>query len=168
MDNPVKIGISSCLLGENVRYDGGHKLDIFLKNILGLYVQYLPVCPESECGFGIPREAMRLEDPLESPRLITIKTRKDMTQRMIEWAEKRVVELEKDDLCGFIFKSRSPSCGMERVKIYNEKGMPVMKGVGLFARAFMEHFPLIPVEEDERVHDTQLRENFMERIFTAR
>jgi uncharacterized protein YbgA (DUF1722 family)/uncharacterized protein YbbK (DUF523 family) len=168
MDNPLKIGISSCLLGENVRYDGGHKLDRFLRDTLGRYVQYLPVCPEFECGLGAPREAMRLEGHLESPRLITIKTRKNMTQRMMKWAEKRVMKLKKDDLCGFIFKSKSPSCGMERVKVYNEKGMPVMKCVGLFARAFMEHFPLIPVEEDGRLHDPILRENFIERIFTLK
>jgi len=85
---------------------------------------------------------------------------------MVQWAHKRVVELEKGDLCGFIFKSRSPSSGMERVKVYNEKGIPVRKGVGIFARVFMEHFPLLPVEEDGRLHDPKLRENFIERIFT--
>jgi uncharacterized protein YbgA (DUF1722 family) len=87
---------------------------------------------------------------------------------MNRWARKRVIELEKEGLCGYIFKSRSPSSGMERVKVYSEKGIPVKKGVGMFARAFMEHFPLLPVEEDGRLHDLKLRENFIERIFALK
>jgi uncharacterized protein YbgA (DUF1722 family)/uncharacterized protein YbbK (DUF523 family) len=161
----IKLGISTCLLGENVRYDGGHKLDRFLTDTLGQYVQYVPVCPEVECGLPIPRESMHLEGDPESPRLVTSKTKQDMTERMVCWAKRRVVEIEEEDLCGFIFKSDSPSSGMERVRVYNEKGMPVKKGIGMFARIFMEHFPLLPVEEDGRLHDPNLRENFIERIF---
>jgi uncharacterized protein YbgA (DUF1722 family)/uncharacterized protein YbbK (DUF523 family) len=131
-------------------------------------VDYVPVCPEVECGLPIPRESMHLEGDPESPRLVTSKTKRDMTERMVRWAMKRVVELEKEDLCGFIFKSDSPSSGMERIKVYNEKGMPVKKGAGMFARVFMEHFPLLPVEEDGRLHDSNLRENFIERIFTLK
>ncbi len=164
----IKLGISTCLLGENVRYDGGHKLDWFLAETLGQYVEYVPVCPEAECGLGVPRERVRLEGDPESPRLVTIRTKKDMTDRMIQWAQKRVAELEKVDLCGFIFKSDSPSSGMERVKVYNEKGMPVKKGVGIFARIFMERFPLLPVEDEARLHDPKLRDNFVERIFTLK
>lgn len=162
----IKIGISSCLLGNAVRYDGGHKLDRFLRDTLGQYVAYVPVCPEAECGMGIPREAMRLEGQADSPRLVTRQTRVDKTEMMVRWAQKRVAELEGENLCGFIFKSDSPSSGMERVKVYDEKGMPAKTGVGIFARIFMEHFPLLPVEEEGRLHDTQLRENFIERIFT--
>lgn len=162
----IKIGISSCLLGNAVRYDGGHKLDRFLRDTLGQYVEYVPVCPEAECGLGIPREAMRLEGQTDSPRLVTRQTRVDKTDGMVRWAQKRVDELEAENLCGFIFKSDSPSSGMERVKVYDEKGMPAKTGVGIFARIFMEHFPLLPVEEEGRLHDTQLRENFIERIFT--
>ena len=162
----IKIGISSCLLGNAVRYDGGHKLDRFLRDTLGQYVEYAPVCPEAECGLGIPREAMRLEGQADSPRLVTRQTRVDKTEVMVRWAQKRVAELEAENLCGFIFKSDSPSSGMERVKVYDEKGMPAKTGVGIFARIFMEHFPLLPVEEEGRLHDTQLRENFIERIFT--
>ncbi len=161
----IKLGISTCLLGENVRYDGGHKLDRFLTDTLGQYVAYVPVCPEVECGLPIPRESMHLEGDPESPRLVTLRTKQDMTERMVNWAKKRVVELEKEGLCGFIFKSDSPSSGMERVKIYNEKGMSVKKGVGMFARIFMEHYPLLPAEEEGRLHDPGLRENFIERIF---
>jgi uncharacterized protein YbgA (DUF1722 family)/uncharacterized protein YbbK (DUF523 family) len=164
----IKLGISTCLLGENVRYDGGHKLDRFLTDTLGQYVEYVPVCPEVECGLPIPRESMHLEGNPESPRLVTSRTKQDMTERMVGWAKKRVVELEKEGLCGFIFKSDSPSSGMERVRIYNEKGMPIKKGVGMFARIFMEHFPLLPVEDEGRLHDLKLRENFIERIFTLR
>jgi len=164
----IKLGISTCLLGENVRYDGGHKLDRFLTDTLGQYVEYVPVCPEVECGLPIPRESMHLEGDPESPRLVTLRTKQDMTERMVNWAKKRVVELEKEGLCGFIFKSDSPSSGMERVRVYNEKGMPVKKGVGMFARIFMEHFPLLPAEDEGRLHDPNLRENFVERIFTLK
>ena len=162
----IKIGISACLLGEPVRYDGQHKLDTFLRDTLGQYVDYVPVCPEVEVGLGVPREAMHLSGDPASPRLVTIKTGIDHTDRMNAWAQQRVGELEREGLCGFIFKSRSPSSGMERVKVYNEKGVAVKTGVGLFAAAFMAHFPLLPVEEEGRLQDMDLRENFIERIFT--
>jgi uncharacterized protein YbgA (DUF1722 family)/uncharacterized protein YbbK (DUF523 family) len=164
----IKLGISTCLLGEKVRYDGGHKLDRFLTDTLGQYVEYIPVCPEVECGLSIPRESMHLEGDPESPRLVTSRTKQDMTERMVDWARKRVVELEREDLGGFIFKSDSPSSGMERVRVYNEKGMPVKNGVGMFARIFMEHYLLLPVEDEGRLHDPKLRENFVERIFTLK
>ncbi len=168
MKNSIRIGLSTCLLGENVRFDGGHKRDRFVTDTLGQFLEFVPVCPEMECGLGVPRESMRLEGDPESPRLVTNRTKIDHTERMITWARKRVKELEKEDLCGFIFKSRSPSSGMERVRIYNEKGVPENKGVGMFARIFMEHFPLLPVEEDGRLHDIRLRENFIERIFALK
>ena len=164
----IRLGISSCLLGNKVRYDGGHKLDRFLTDTLGKYVEYVPVCPEVECGLGVPRKSMRLEGNPDSPRLIVTSTREDMTERMESFARKRVVQLEKEDICGFIFKSDSPSSGMERVKIYNEKSMPVKAGSGIFARIFMENFPLLPVEDEGRLHDPGLRENFIERIFALK
>jgi uncharacterized protein YbgA (DUF1722 family)/uncharacterized protein YbbK (DUF523 family) len=165
MEMKIRLGISACLLGEEVRYDGGHKLDRYLTDTLGRYVEYVPVCPEVEAGFGIPREAMHLEGDPNGPRLVTRQTKRDLTEPMLEWAKKRVLELEAQDLCGFIFKSRSPSSGMERIPVYNEKGMPVKKGVGLFARIFMDHFPLLPVEDEGRLHDPKLRENFIECVF---
>jgi uncharacterized protein YbgA (DUF1722 family)/uncharacterized protein YbbK (DUF523 family) len=168
MEGKIKLGISTCLLGENVRFDGGHKLDRFLRDTLGQYVVYVPVCPEVECGLPVPREAMRLEGNPDSPRLVTSHTKQDMTERMVTWARKRVLELEKEGLMGYIFKSDSPSSGMERVRVYGERGMPEKKGVGMFARIFMEHFPLLPVEEEGRLHDPALRENFIERIFALR
>jgi uncharacterized protein YbgA (DUF1722 family)/uncharacterized protein YbbK (DUF523 family) len=164
----IKLGISTCLLGENVRYDGGHKLDRFLTDTLGQYVEYVPVCPEVECGLPVPREAMRLQGDPDSPRLMTIRTKKDMTDRMVQWAQKRVIDLETESLCGFIFKSDSPSNGMKRVKVYNEKGIPVRKGIGMFARVFGDHFPLLPVEDEGRLYDPKLRENFIERVFALK
>ncbi len=161
----IKIGISSCLLGEKVRYDGGHKHDRFLTETLGNYVEYVPVCPEVDCGLSVPREAMRLVGDPAAPRLLTIKTQRDYTDQMQRWARNKVIELEKEDLCGFIFKSKSPSSGMERVKVYDQKGMPSKNGVGIFARVFMEHFPLIPVEEEGRLYDPVLRMSFIEKIF---
>lgn len=164
----IRLGISRCLLGENVRYDGGHALDRFLRDTLGKYVEYVPVCPEVECGFGIPRESLRLLGNPQKPRLVTSRTGVDHTDRMEAWAHRRVAELERENLCGFIFKSDSPSSGMERVKVYDDKGIPKKTGAGIFARIFREHFPLIPVEEEGRLHDPTLRENFIERIFTCR
>lgn len=168
MTQGIRIGISACLLGEKVRFDGGHKRSRFLTDTLGGYVEWVPVCPEVEVGLGIPRETLRLVGDPARPRLVTTKTGVDHTERMQQWAAGRLSALEGEDLCGFIFKSDSPSSGMERVKVYNAGGMPEKKGVGIFARAFMDHFPLVPVEEDGRLNDPLLRETFIEQVFTLR
>ncbi len=165
---PLRIGISQCLLGEQVRFDGGHKLDRFLVGTLGQYVEWVPVCPEVEVGMGTPREAIRLVGDPRSPRLVTIKTGIDHTDSMTTFSAQRVRELEAMDLAGYVFKSDSPSCGMERVRVYNPHSMPGKNGVGLFARAFMDRFPLIPVEEEGRLNDSVLRDNFIERVFCYR
>lgn len=161
----IRLGISSCLLGNKVRYDGGHKLDHFLSDDLGGYVEWLPVCPEVEMGLSVPREAMRLVGSSDAPRLVTIRSGKDYTERMGRWAAEKTAELETEELCGFVFKSRSPSSGMRGVKVYNASGIPSSNGVGLFARVFMNKFPLLPVEDEGRLNDAELRENFIERIF---
>ena len=169
MEQKIKIGVSSCLLGKEVRYNGGHSHDRYITGTLGQYFTFVDVCPEVEAGFGIPRETLRLVGDPESPRLLTSKSGKDYTDTMLNWARQRVKELGGENLCGFIFKSKSPSSGMERVKVYTEKGFPGSnKGVGLFARAFITRFPLIPVEEEGRLHDAALRENFIERIFALK
>ncbi|MFC1844280.1 YbgA family protein [Thermodesulfobacteriota bacterium] len=168
MNEKIKIGVSSCLLGNEVRYNGGHSHDRYVTGTLGQYFTFVAVCPEVEAGFGIPREAMRLVGDPEAPRLMTTKTKKDCTAKMMSWVKPRVKELEKEGLCGFIFKKGSPSSGMERVRVYTDKGMPSNRGSGMFARAFMNHFPLIPTEEDGRLNDSALRENFIERIFALR
>jgi len=164
-ENKITIGVSSCLLGNEVRYDGGHKHDRYITETLGRYLSFVPVCPEVECGLPIPREAMRLVGEVDRPRLVTNKTGVDHTDRMLTWARKKVVELEKENLCGFIFKNRSPSSGMERVKVYDGNNVPRAVGVGIFARAFKDHFPLLPTEEEGRLHDPLLRENFIEQLF---
>lgn len=168
MTDKIRIGISSCLLGAMVRYDGGHQLDRYLRDTLGTWFEYVPVCPEVELGLPTPRETLRLVDSDSGPRLVFSRSGEDLTERMLDWARQRVRELEREQLCGFIFKAKSPSSGMERVKLYDHNGVPAKKGVGLFARVFMEHFPHLPVEEDGRMHDPHLRENFIECVFVFR
>ncbi len=168
MGEKIRLGISSCLLGNKVRFDGGHKLDPFLVHTLGEWVEYVPVCPEVESGFPVPREAFRLVGDPERPRLVTRQTGVDATPRMERWIAGKLPELERLGMCGFIFKSQSPSSGMERVKVYNDKGVAEKKGVGIFARALMERLPLLPVEEEGRLQDIHLRENFIVRIFAYR
>ena len=166
MSEKIKLGVSACLMGEQVRWNGGHARDRYLTDILGRYVEYVPVCPEVECGMGVPRETLRLVGDPDNPNLVTSKTNIDHTNRMQEWAWKRVKELEKENLCGFVFKKKSPSSGRFNVPVKTHKGMPQKKGVGIFARIFSEHFPLLPVEEDGRLHDAKLRETFIEQIFS--
>jgi uncharacterized protein YbgA (DUF1722 family)/uncharacterized protein YbbK (DUF523 family) len=161
----IRLGISTCLLGEPVRYDGGHKRDPFLVNELGRYVEWVPVCPEVEMGLPVPREPMRLVGDPDAPHLIAPKSGTDYTERMTAWAHKRVEELAEEGLHGFVFKKDSPSSGLFRVRVYDERGMAQRAGVGMFARAFAERFPLLPVEEEGRLHDAYLRENFIGRIF---
>jgi uncharacterized protein YbgA (DUF1722 family)/uncharacterized protein YbbK (DUF523 family) len=165
-ETKIKLGISSCLLGNKVRYDGQHKYDSWLVEELGKYVDFVPVCPEVECGLPVPREAMRLVGDPQSPLLLTQKTGIDHTARMLDFCSAKIPVLSAENLCGFVFKSKSPSSGMERVKVYPAAGGVAQKnGVGIFARAFMQAFPLLPVEEEGRLHDPDLRENFIERIF---
>jgi uncharacterized protein YbgA (DUF1722 family)/uncharacterized protein YbbK (DUF523 family) len=164
----LRLGISRCLLGEEVRFDGGHKRDTFLTEVLGRYVEWVPVCPEVEAGLGTPREAMRLVGDPQGPRLVTIKSETDHTRALEMMTANRIAELKNLDLSGYVFKKGSPSCGIERVRIYNEHGMSSRNGVGLFARAFIERFPLIPIEEEGRLCDPTLRENFIERVFCYR
>jgi len=161
----IRIGVSSCLLGDKVRYDAGHRLDQYITETLGQYFEWVSVCPEVEYGLPVPREPMHLEGDPDSPRLITVYTGVDHTEGMLKWAEKKLRELEKEELCGFIFKSRSPSSGIGGVKVYPPSGMPSHRGIGLFGRSFMNRFPVIPVIDDGRLHDPVLRENFIERVF---
>lgn len=161
----IRLGISRCLLGDPVRYDGGHKRDPFLVNELGRYVDWVPVCPEVEVGLPVPREAMRLVGDPEHPQLVTVTSSVDLTERMATWASARTEELAQERLHGFVFKKDSPSSGLFRVKVYNDKGVPRRTGMGMFPRAFTKRFPLLPVEEEGRLHDARLRENFIERVF---
>ena len=161
----IRVGISTCLLGERVRYDGGHKLDRYLTGTLGQFFEWVPVCPEVEMGLPIPREPIHLEGDPEDPRLVSINSREDLTDRMKAWAARRVEELAEVGLHGFVFKKDSPSSGLFRVKVYDEQGMPKRTGTGMFPRAVMDRFPLLPLEEEGRLNDLRLRENFIERVF---
>jgi uncharacterized protein YbgA (DUF1722 family)/uncharacterized protein YbbK (DUF523 family) len=163
-DSPIRIGISSCLLGCKVRFDGGHKKDDFLVGTFSTWVQWVPVCPEVEVGMGTPREAIRLVRESDTVRLVAPKSGRDWTADMHEYSARRVSELAGADLCGYVLKKDSPSCGMERVKVYGE-GMPVKSGRGVFADALLARFPDLPVEEEGRLCDPRLRDNFVERVF---
>jgi uncharacterized protein YbbK (DUF523 family) len=164
MATPLRIGISQCLLGEQVRHDGGHKRDGFLLEALGRQVEWVPVCPEVELGLGTPREPMQLVGDRQAPRLITINTGVDHTDAMNRFAQQRVRELEALDLSGYIFKADSPSCGTGGVSLFSSQGVETQDGVGLFARAFMEHFPEMPLEEESSLHDPQAVKNFLKRV----
>jgi uncharacterized protein YbgA (DUF1722 family)/uncharacterized protein YbbK (DUF523 family) len=162
---PVRIGVSSCLLGQKVRYDGGHKHDRFVTDALGPFVEWVPVCPEVEAGLGIPRPTMHLARQGEQVRLVETASGKDHTQVMERFSRRRVGQLRKLGLSGYILKKDSPSCGMTRVKVRNPSGMPERVGTGLFAEALQQGLPGLPVEEEGRLNDSRLRENFIERIF---
>ena len=165
MVSPVRIGISSCLLGNKVRYDGGHKRDAFLVESFGRYVEWVPVCPEMEMGLGVPRETLRLEQGDEDVRLIMPNTGVDYTQTMRRFAAQRLADLAEARLCGYILKKNSPSCGMERVRVYGRASSPQRGGRGLFAAALMQRWPYLPMEEEGRLNDPHLRENFVSRVF---
>ncbi len=162
---PLRIGISTCLLGESVRFDGGHKKDRYLTDVLGKYFEWVSVCPELEVGMGIPREPVRLVNDQDAVSMVGVSTGKDWTEPMRKFSDKRIAEIGQLQLSGYIFKSDSPSCGIERVRVYSPKGMPAKNGKGLFAEQFMASFPLIPVEEEGRLNDDRLRENFIVRVF---
>jgi uncharacterized protein YbgA (DUF1722 family)/uncharacterized protein YbbK (DUF523 family) len=166
LEEPViRLGVSSCLLGEQVRYDGGHKHDRYLTGTLGQFFEWVPVCPEVEIGLPTPRESMRLVGDAEDPRLIAPKSGTDHTDRMKAWAQDRLDELATMNLSGFVAKKDSPSSGVFRVKVYNEHGMAQRNGMGIFPRELMNRLPLLPIEEEGRLNDMPLRENFIERVF---
>jgi len=162
---PMRLGISSCLLGQQVRYDGGHKRDRYLTEVLGQWMTWVPVCPEVEIGLSIPRPTIRLErgDPL--PRLVEPRSGEDLTARMEAYADAKVAELRQLEINGYILKEGSPSCGMERVRVYGNGGESRRNSSGVFARVLLERLPSLPVEEEERLNDPLLRERFIEHVF---
>ncbi len=164
-DEPIRIGISACLLGEKVRFDGGHKRDRYLTDTLGQYFEWVPVCPEVEVGLPTPRPSLRLELADGDVRMVVTKEGRDLTRAMRSYAKSRVAALAEKELRGYLLKKDSPSCGMERVRVYKEKGPPNRNGRGLFAEALLARYPLLPVEEEGRLHDPMLRDNWVTRVF---
>jgi len=164
----IRIGVSACLLGQEVRYDGGHKRDPFLTGTLAGLVRFIPVCPEVEAGLGVPRESMQLVRDGDAVRLVTTRTGIDHTASMRRFARQRVAALVREDLSGFVFKRNSPSCGLFEVRLHDRNGVPSSTGRGLFAAALIERLPDLPVEEEERLRDPTLRDSFLERVFAYR
>jgi uncharacterized protein YbgA (DUF1722 family)/uncharacterized protein YbbK (DUF523 family) len=166
---PITLGVSACLLGEEVRFDGGHQKDDYVTGVLSRHFGWVSVCPEMEIGLGAPRETLRLAGDPAAPRMVATRSGADHTEVMRAYARRRVRELGASGLSGYILKRASPSCGMERVKVYPERGGAAHRtGSGLFARALLDAFPLLPVEEEGRLNDPVLRDNFITRVFAYR
>lgn len=164
MPPQLRVGVSSCLLGRPVRFDGGHKRHDFIVDTLGPYVEFVPICPEVEFGLGTPRDTMRLVRRGDDVRLV-MANGEDHTDGMRTFSRRRVERLKDERLAGYILKKDSPSCGMERVKVYDGNGAPARSGRGVFAEALLARWPHLPVEEEGRLQDPRLRENFIERLF---
>ena len=162
---PIRLGVSSCLLGNEVRFDGGHRRDRFVTDLLGSFVEWVPVCPEVEVGMGTPRPALRLVGERDRVRMVEIESSLDHTQAMKAYSCRRVRSLRTLDLCGYILKADSPSCGMTRVEIYAKTGTARREGTGLYASALVQAYPNLPIEDEGRLNDPKLRENFIERVF---
>jgi uncharacterized protein YbbK (DUF523 family) len=165
---PIRVGISACLLGQKVRYDGGHKRDRFIAETLGEFFDWVPVCPEVELGLGTPRDPIRLEAEGDATRLVMPAAGRDLTREMDDYARRRIRELRQMKLCGYILKSKSPSCGKERVMVYGRRGRPVARGRGAFAARLMEAFPNLPVEDERHLAKPRLRRNWIGRVFAYR
>lgn len=168
MNDTIRIGISACLAGQGVRFDGGHKHEPFLTGTVARFVDFVHVCPEVDVGMGVPREAVRLIRREGGVAMVGNKTGRDWTEPMEVYSRAKARELEALGLCGYVLKKGSPTCGMERVRLYTEGGMPEKNGVGIFARLLKEALPDLPVEEEGRLHDPPLRENFFEMVFAYR
>ncbi len=164
MPDKIKIGISSCLLGNNVRYDGGNKLDQYLIDSFGQIVEWVPVCPEVEAGLPVPREPMQLVGDETKPRLITLETKMDRTDDLTRWAGIKLKQWEEQGIRGFVFKARSPSCGVHDTPLFSASGDPIGARAGLFADMVMKVFPSLPVEDEEGLRDPVIREKFLARI----
>ena len=165
--HPIRIGVSSCVIGEEVRWNGGHSRQRYLTDMLGPFVEYVPVCPEVEVGMGVPRPTVRLVRDGETIRMIDPKNEVDWTSSMNRLSRTRASDLAGEDLSGFVLKKGSPTCGVYRVRVYTDTGVD-RNGRGLFADALIQRLPNLPVEEEGRLNDARIRENFVERIFAYR
>lgn len=163
-ESRIRVGISSCLLGQSVRFDSGHKRDAYINDVLAKYFEYAPFCPEVAIGMGVPRPPIRLVGDPAHPRAVSVRVEGiDVTEKLIDYANSVVPNLPP--ISGYLFKRGSPSCGMERVKVYSENGMPNASTSGLYAGVVMRELPNLPVEEEGRLNDPVLRESFVERVY---
>lgn len=161
---PLRLGISRCLLGDEVRFDGGHKRDHFLSDILSCRVEWVSVCPEVEAGLGIPREPMRLVGKANAPRLMTITSTQDLTRQLKSFSTRKLDEFQRLDLSGYVLKARSPSCGVEQVPLHDERGIARSHGMGLFARSVRKRYPLIPIADEESLADPAACASFLRQV----
>jgi uncharacterized protein YbbK (DUF523 family) len=164
MSSRIKIGISACLLGHNVRYDGGHRLAPCLNETFGVSVEWIPLCPETECGLGVPREPMRLIDDAGLIRLVTIDSRLDRTTVFSQWLERKLVELAASDIRGYVLKARSPSCGVRDTPVFDAAGNETRKGAGLFTAALLMKCRRLPVEDECSIQELRTRDRFIELV----
>lgn len=163
-ENPVKIGVSSCLLGQKVRHDGGSKSNRFLIDIMSAFVEYLPICPEVDIGLGVPRPTIHLVGDPKAPRLVQVKRPEiDLTEKMQKYAHRQMKKL--GDLCGYILKKNSPSCASNLIKVYQEPPLPPKYAHGIYAQILMDTYPHLPIEDEGRLMDVRIRENFVERVY---
>ena len=165
LSEKIRIGISSCLLGNKVRFDGGHKLDYYIIAMFNQLVEWVPVCPEVEYGLPVPRETMRLVGNPESPRLVTTLTGIDHTDGIIQWSKRKIKELETREIRGFVFKSKSPSCGIRDIEVFSQEGRQDSRGIGFFARAIMIAFSFLPVEDETGLRDPEIKKEFFKKIW---
>lgn len=168
MSETIKIGISACLIGENVRFDRGHARDLYITETLAKYVEFVPLCPELACGMGVPREQVRQVDCGGEIRLIGQDSAEDWSDRMTSWCKRVLPGLDEEGLDGFILKGRSPSCGLQQSKVFSTTGKPPRSNSGFFARQLMEMFPILPTESNDRLQNPILRENFIRQIFVLK
>ena len=165
MSTPIKIGISACVLGEQVRYNGCSEKDPYITEVLAKFVEFVPICPEVACGMGVPREEMRQVDCNGDIRLIGGESGEDWTDRMGTWSDRVLPGLNEEGLNGFILRSKSPTCALRKARIYMTDGKPPRFGAGFFAERLHQAFPLLPLESNDRLYNPLIRENFIRRVF---
>jgi len=161
---PIRLGVSSCLLGAEVRYDGDHKRDRYISGVLGEFFDWIPVCPEVEIGLGVPRPPIQLVHGGDDPRLVEVESGEDLTERMESFARQKVAELQRAGLDGFILKSRSPSCGLEGVEVIHVDRSSTADGVGIFARILAEKWRDLPLAEEAWTEEPDRRMDFFNRV----
>jgi len=165
INTTLAVGVSSCLLGNRVRFDGGHKHDRYLTEVLGKVFTFVPVCPEIETGMGVPRETIDLHGTVDTPRLVGNETGVDHTSKMNRYVARRVQQRDLANICGFILKSKSPTCGLQKVRLYGSSGRVSYRARGLFAMALSRRYPSLPMIEERPLHDVDTRDNFITRVF---